>query len=58
MKAKVYCDKNSGRSRGFGFVTYSSADEAYRAAESLDGVVSGLLVFSILGLLESCSRTV
>lgn len=38
MKAKVFYDKDSGRSRGFGFVTYSSADEAYRAVESLDGV--------------------
>ncbi|KAJ9558917.1 hypothetical protein OSB04_013531, partial [Centaurea solstitialis] len=47
MKAKVYRDKDSGRSRGFGFVTYSSADEAYRAVESLDGVVSGLFIFCI-----------
>ncbi|KAI3696753.1 hypothetical protein L6452_29282 [Arctium lappa] len=38
MKAKVFYDKYTGRSRGFGFVTYSSADEAYRAVESLDGV--------------------
>ncbi|XP_024984239.1 29 kDa ribonucleoprotein A, chloroplastic-like [Cynara cardunculus var. scolymus] len=38
MKAKVSHDEDSGRSRGFGFVTYSSADEAYQAVESLDGV--------------------
>ncbi|KVH99949.1 Nucleotide-binding, alpha-beta plait [Cynara cardunculus var. scolymus] len=35
MKAKVSHDEDSGRSRGFGFVTYSSADEAYQA--DLDG---------------------
>ncbi|KAI3738323.1 hypothetical protein L2E82_28351 [Cichorium intybus] len=38
MKAKVFYDKDSGKSRGFGFVTYSSPDEVYNAVESLDGV--------------------
>ncbi|PWA51236.1 Nucleotide-binding, alpha-beta plait [Artemisia annua] len=38
MQAKVHYDKDSGRSRGFGFVTYSCADEVYSAVESLDGV--------------------
>ncbi|KAL4560523.1 hypothetical protein LXL04_032675 [Taraxacum kok-saghyz] len=38
MKAKVFYDKDSGKSRGFGFVTYSCADEVYSAVESLDGV--------------------
>lgn len=45
MQAKVYYDKDSGRSRGFGFVTYSCADEVYSAVESLDGVVSEPLSF-------------
>lgn len=45
MKAKVFYDKDSGRSRGFGFVTYSSPNEVYNAVESLDGVVSELLWF-------------
>ncbi|KAL8204906.1 hypothetical protein R6Q57_010529 [Mikania cordata] len=39
MQAKVFYDKDSGRSRGFGFVTYSCADEVYSAVKSLDGVV-------------------
>ncbi|KAI7753833.1 hypothetical protein M8C21_031987, partial [Ambrosia artemisiifolia] len=38
MQAKVFYDKGSGRSRGFGFVTYSCADEVYSAVKSLDGV--------------------
>ncbi|OVA18056.1 RNA recognition motif domain [Macleaya cordata] len=38
MEAKVVYDRESGRSRGFGFVTYSSADEVNGAIESLNGV--------------------
>ncbi|CAA2953536.1 29 kDa ribonucleo A, chloroplastic-like isoform X2 [Olea europaea subsp. europaea] len=37
MEAKVVYDRESGRSRGFGFVTYSSAHEVNNAVESLDG---------------------
>lgn len=40
VEAKVVYDRDSGRSRGFGFVTYSSAEEVNNAIESLDGVVS------------------
>ncbi|KAF3636938.1 putative 29 kDa ribonucleoprotein B, chloroplastic-like isoform X2 [Capsicum annuum] len=38
VEAKVVYDRDSGRSRGFGFVTYSSAEEVNNAIESLDGV--------------------
>ncbi|KAK4343014.1 hypothetical protein RND71_038830 [Anisodus tanguticus] len=38
VDAKVVYDRDSGRSRGFGFVTYSSAEEVNNAIESLDGV--------------------
>ncbi|XAR69106.1 hypothetical protein NMG60_11000575 [Bertholletia excelsa] len=37
MEARVVYDRDSGRSRGFGFVTYSSAQEVNNAIESLDG---------------------
>ncbi|GMP48731.1 hypothetical protein CsSME_00015988 [Camellia sinensis var. sinensis] len=38
MEAKVVYDKDSGRSRGFGFVTFGSSNEVNNAIESLDGV--------------------
>lgn len=40
LEAKVIYDRESGRSRGFGFVTFSSPDEVNSAIQSLDGVVS------------------
>ena len=50
LEAKVIYDRDSGRSRGFGFVTYSSADEVNNAIESLDGVVSCFVTYSSLRL--------
>ncbi|EMS60358.1 31 kDa ribonucleoprotein, chloroplastic [Triticum urartu] len=38
LDAKVIYDRDSGRSRGFGFVTYGSADEVNNAISNLDGV--------------------
>ncbi|KAM7468185.1 hypothetical protein LguiB_015747 [Lonicera macranthoides] len=38
VDAKVVYDRDTGRSRGFGFVTYSSADEVNNAIDSLNGV--------------------
>lgn len=38
VEAKVVYDRDSGRSRGFGFVTYNSAEEVDSAIQSLDGV--------------------
>ncbi|KAJ8753960.1 hypothetical protein K2173_001858 [Erythroxylum novogranatense] len=37
VEAKVVYDRDSGRSRGFGFVTYSSAEEVNSAIETLNG---------------------
>ncbi|KAF3322937.1 ribonucleoprotein A [Carex littledalei] len=37
IEAKVIYDRETGRSRGFGFVTYGSADEVDNAIASLDG---------------------
>lgn len=40
VDAKVVFDRETGRSRGFGFVTYSSAEEVNNAIEFLNGTVS------------------
>jgi cold-inducible RNA-binding protein len=37
MEATVMTDRMSGRSRGFGFVQMSSADEAERAIQAMNG---------------------
>ncbi|RCV20823.1 hypothetical protein SETIT_4G088800v2 [Setaria italica] len=37
--AKVIYDRESGRSRGFGFVTYGSAEEVNNAISNLDGII-------------------
>ena len=37
QEAKVITDRDSGRSRGFGFVTYNNGDEAQKAIEAMNG---------------------
>jgi RNA recognition motif-containing protein len=37
QSAQVIADRDSGRSKGFGFVEMSSGDEAKAAIQSLDG---------------------
>jgi cold-inducible RNA-binding protein len=36
-RAQVITDRDTGRSRGFGFVEMASADDAQKAISSLDG---------------------
>ena len=38
VSAKIATDRESGRSRGFGFVEMGSADEAQTAIEKLNGI--------------------
>lgn len=40
VDAKVVYDRESGKSRGFGFVTFSQAEEVTGAISNLDGAVS------------------
>jgi len=37
LEAQVILDRYSGRSRGFGFVTFETEEEAKKAVEALDG---------------------
>ena len=37
IEAKIIMDRDTGRSRGFGFVTYANEQGATRAIETLDG---------------------
>ncbi|PON55614.1 Splicing factor-like protein [Parasponia andersonii] len=37
VEARVICDRESGRSRGFGFVSFSSGDSAGSALSAMDG---------------------
>lgn len=41
--AKVITDRDSGRSRGFGFVSFTSADAANSALQDMDGKVLCIL---------------
>ncbi|KZV54857.1 33 kDa ribonucleoprotein, chloroplastic-like [Dorcoceras hygrometricum] len=41
LSAKVIYDRDSGRSRGFGFITFSSAEEVESALNNMNGVEVG-----------------
>jgi cold-inducible RNA-binding protein len=40
LQAKVMVDKYTGRSRGFGFVTFKTSEDATNAIEAMNGQVS------------------
>ncbi|EEE50735.1 hypothetical protein OsJ_31052 [Oryza sativa Japonica Group] len=55
IEARVIVDRTTGRSRGFGFVTYTSTDEAAAAITGMDGKVmdeslSGWKAFALRSL--------
>ena len=43
---KIICDRDTGRSRGFGFVSFTSEQEAEAALQALDGRVSEFVLFT------------
>jgi len=46
-EAKVITDRETGKSRGFGFVTYSSDAEAAKAIPAMDGATIGIRVINV-----------
>ena len=46
-EAKVINDRETGRSRGFGFVTYSTDAEAAKAIKEMDGFVMGARTINV-----------
>jgi nucleolin len=54
LAARVIYDRESVRSRGFGFVSYGSSDEVERAVSNLDGAVSFLPFSWLLTPLRLC----
>lgn len=51
--ARVITDRNTGKSRGFGFVNYSSVDSASEAINKMDGQVSDTIFVSSVRVLFS-----
>lgn len=53
LEARVIYDRESGKSRGFGFVTYGSTEEVENAVSYLDGTVSSSHIPTVC--LHSCA---
>jgi len=50
IEARIIMDRETGRSRGFGFVTYTSTEEAAAAITGMDGKVCCPQFVNLTGL--------
>ncbi|RXH76349.1 hypothetical protein DVH24_019237 [Malus domestica] len=50
IEAQIVSDRVSERSKGFGFVTFASEDEAHKALEEMNGKVIPCFLFSLIHL--------
>lgn len=50
LPARVIMDRDTGRSRGFGFITFTTSEDASSAIQALDGQV--LSIFLVICLAD------
>ena len=55
---RIITDRETGQSKGFGFITYNTIEEASSAIQALDGQVVQIFVLSIIGGFKKQSVTV
>lgn len=58
LSVRILYDKHTGRSRGFGFVYFSDADDARCAKDAMDGKVRKSFLPRIVGVLKLHSHPV
>jgi cold-inducible RNA-binding protein len=56
VEAKVITDRETGRSRGFGFITYANRDDANTAIDKMNGKLLGGRTLTVNEAREKTSR--
>jgi heterogeneous nuclear ribonucleoprotein A1/A3 len=46
---RIITDRETGQSKGFGFITYNTVEEASSAIQALDGQVVQIFILSFIG---------
>lgn len=55
LSARVITDRETGRSRGFGFVTFTSSEDASAAISAMDGKVHTFVILKLTSIISDCS---
>lgn len=53
LVVRIVYDKDSGKSRGFGFVIFSNEDDAKCAKDAMDGKVRKIIPYNIIACRSS-----